>query len=133
MGVVLTALWAWPQIFRARSTRVIGMEPPFMKSCIRHCTPHADSSQVIPLAEIEGVVCPLRNSKSLESQSGLYSPICNRLTSNLTYGMHQVIEFTLITWYAHTVCQVHSWKYSWYHLELSSRRYATLLLFCDVG
>ena len=32
-------------------------------------------------AKIEGVACPLGNLQSLKSQSGLYSAICNRLTT----------------------------------------------------
>ena len=45
---------------------------------------HATSPQATPLAKVghEGVACPLSNSQSLESQSGLYSTIRNRLTTH---------------------------------------------------
>ena len=46
-----------------------------------------------PLAKIEGVACPLGNSQSFESQSGLYTTIRNRLTThskpNLQYTINQ--------------------------------------------
>ena len=59
-------------------------------------------------AKIEGVACPLGNSQSLKSQSGLYSAIRNRLTTQSKPGLRYIdggiVRVEVLLWEGVWIC-----------------------------